>query len=168
MSMVEPQLVSSDRMDWETPPLLWEFIEAVFGPFDLDACATAATAKCENWLGPDHPDPARRDAFRVVPWPGRMVFCNPPYGRDISRWMNMASFAGLQSNASSVVLTFARTDTRWWHTYVDKATKIIFLKGRVPFLRDGQEVAPAPAPSVLLTFTPWHAGPPLVEFSEWR
>lgn len=66
---------SSVRHDWETPPELMAALTRLFGHFDLDACATAATAKAWAWFGPGSPHGG--DGL-VLPWWGR-TFVNPPY-----------------------------------------------------------------------------------------
>ena len=93
----------------------------------------------------------------------RSVWLNPPYGRgQMDKWMSVAR-RQTDHGATVVVLTFARTDTKWWHDHVPHATQVRFLRGRLKFRRDGIEEHPAPAPSVLITFTPAE-GPPAMVF----
>jgi len=72
-------------------------------------------------------------------------------GYDISDWarkaFNSAGFAACRI----VMLTFARTDTKWWHEHAIK-TGGHFIKGRVKFLIDGSERWHAPAPSAVIVF----------------
>jgi hypothetical protein len=67
-----------------------------------------------------------------------------------------------------VVLTFARTDTRWWHEFVSRASMVWLLKGRVHFVQQDGTSGPAPAPSAAIVFTPWDLGPPKVSMKDWR
>jgi phage N-6-adenine-methyltransferase len=46
-------MLSSDRMDWETPPELFAWISEKYGPFDLDAAATAENALCATYFTPE-------------------------------------------------------------------------------------------------------------------
>lgn len=48
----------------------------------------------------------------------------------------------------------ARTDTRWWHEYIDKNpdAHVYFIKGRLKF-GDGKN--PAPFPSAIVVYTNW-------------
>lgn len=135
---------------WETPPEL----VTRYGPFDLDLAATAATAKAPRWFGPDHDDPACRDALAVADWTayGRWAWLNPPY----SQTARFLDHLHRQSRPFKVVaLLPARTDTAWWHTYVWLGTasrqgvRVEFLPGRVRFVGGAH---PAPFPSVILTF----------------
>ncbi len=56
--------VSKTSLDdkWTTPKTFFAEISKEF-TFDLDAAAVASSALCDNWYGPDHPEPIRRDAF---------------------------------------------------------------------------------------------------------
>lgn len=161
MSMVESQLVSSKDMGWETPDDVFGLLNRSY-QFDLDAAANASTKKCHKYIGPDHEDVFMRDSLSMPRWPGSVIWLNPPYGREIGLWMDKAVE---QSRFSTVaVLTFARTDTRWWHRTVSKAAEVRFLSGRIKFLKDGNQLAPAPAPSALITFARWSKGPPVMRF----
>ena len=153
---------SSQRQDWETPPELWARVERHFGPFDLDAAATAKTAKCKRFFTPETNALTRS-------WDANRVWLNPPYGRSIGSWVQKAwEEAQTKGGPRVAVLTFARTDTVWWHKYAILAEYIVFLKGRVAFLADGQRQASAPAPSVLLCFGPTSSQPPKLAAWDWK
>ena len=103
---------------WMTPPDIALPLHREFS-FGLDAAASSQGWH-ENYLGPDHVDPSRRDSF-VADWEalagaGRPVFLNPPYGRGIGRWMALAQRWGERMTVA--VLVFARTDTAWWWRHV--------------------------------------------------
>lgn len=130
---------SSQTVEWSTPQDVFDGLDAEFG-FDLDPCATAENAKCERYF-------TRQEDGLAQTWTGR-VFCNPPYGRTLGAWMRKAWEAS-QSTAELVVLLIpARTDTRWWHEYVE-GREARFLPGR---LRFGDAQASAPFPSVVVVF----------------
>lgn len=131
---------------WETPPDLFDKVEAAVGPFDLDPCS------------PDKPGSVR-SAIRFTAaddglsreWRGR-VFVNPPYGRELRRWVAKAAEAAEQG-ALVVGLIPARTDTHWWHDFVAWRATIFFLRGRLAF-GDGTQSAPFPS-----AITVWGASP---------
>src|SRR5437879_5257420 len=105
-------LYSSVTVNHATPKWLYEDLNAEFD-FDLDPCPIEDS---QIWDGCE------------LSWENRRVFCNPPYGRGVSRWLAKASEANL-----AVYLLPSRTDTAWWHDYALKADEIRFIKGRLQF-----------------------------------
>ena len=73
---------------------------------------------------------------------------NPPYGREISKWLEKAYNESLQG-ATVVCLIPSRTDTKYWHNYVMKSSEIRFIKGRLKF---GKAINSAPFPSAIVIF----------------
>jgi len=132
---------SSKRDDWETPLSLFEGLRAEFC-IELDVCALPGNAKCPAYFGPEEDGLAQR-------WQG-VCWMNPPYGRAIGEWVRKA-WASAEQGATVVCLLPARTDTAWWHEYVQKAAEIRFLRGRVRFV--GAERS-APFPSAVVIFRP--------------
>ncbi len=76
---------------------------------------------------------------------------NPPYGREIGKWMKKAYEESRDNGALVVCFVPARVDTEWWHRYAAKATDIRFPKGRVKF--EGA-TASAPFPVAVCVFRP--------------
>lgn len=79
---------------------------------------------------------------------GTNTFVNPPYGKNIDKWLMKAYAESLQGK-TIVCLVPARTDTKWWHDWAMKASEIRFIKGRLHFENSPY---PAPFPSVILVF----------------
>ncbi|MCC7230613.1 MAG: hypothetical protein IT203_09495 [Fimbriimonadaceae bacterium] len=129
----------SDSFEWSTPQDLFDELHREFA-FDLDVCATVENAKCERFY-------SRRDDGLKQPWFGT-CWCNPPYGRDIGRWVEK-SLQASRDGAVVVCLLPSRTDTRWWHECVSQAEDVRFLRGR---LRFGGHENSAPFPSVVAVF----------------
>ena len=121
-------MFSSKTDLWETPQALFDELNAEFS-FTLDVCALPTNAKCADYYTPD------MDGLKQ-PWQGR-VWCNPPYGRQIGKWVEKAANA-VESDVV-VMLLPARTDTKWFHEYIYNRAEIRFLKGRLKF--GGGEVA---------------------------
>jgi site-specific DNA-methyltransferase (adenine-specific) len=72
---------------------------------------------------------------------------NPPYGREIGKWMQKA-YEAAQGGATVVCLVPARTDTRWWHEYAIKH-EVRFIRGRLKF-NEGKGNAPFPSAVVVM------------------
>lgn len=112
---------------WLTPPWLLERM----GKFDLDPC------------------PANGSDGLDIDWKGR-VWLNPPYSKN-SQFMKKMS-----THRNGISLVFARTETRWFQSYVFPfAHSILFLNKRLKFFKeDGTEAkGNAGAPSVLISYT---------------
>jgi site-specific DNA-methyltransferase (adenine-specific) len=73
---------------------------------------------------------------------------NPPYGKEISKWMKKAYESARDGDATVVCLVPARTDTAWWHDYAMKGD-ITFIRGRLKF---GNAKNSAPFPSAVVVF----------------
>lgn len=74
---------------------------------------------------------------------------NPPYGREIGKWMKKA-YISSQQGALVVCLVPARTDTAWWHDFAMMGS-VIFIRGRLQF---GGSPNSAPFPSALVIYMP--------------
>jgi len=140
---------SSNDETWTTPRGFFDKLNDEFH-FGLDAAALASsTLVPDNWYGPDHLDPTRRNAFKCL-WTGDAkglpIWLNPPYGRVIGEWMAKANReVGLGSTV--VCLVPARTDTNWWHNYCIQH-EVRFIKGRLKFGNKGS--APFPSAVVIM------------------
>ncbi len=132
---------SSESNEWATPQDLFNRYDRLH-QFTLDPCSTDQNAKCAKHYTRVH-DGLSQD------WNGERVWMNPPYGRDIVKWMKKAYDSSL-AGALVVCLVPARTDTFWWHEYAAKG-KIEFLRGRVKFVGGAHS---APFPSAVVTLTP--------------
>jgi len=96
----------------------------------------------------DDPCPLHSEVDGLTrPW-GTRTFLNPPYGREIKKWLQKALHES-SCGKTIVCLLPSRTDTQWWHEYVMRADEIMFLKGRLKF---GNSVNSAPFPSVIVVF----------------
>lgn len=135
-------LFSSKRHDWETPQAFFDELDREFH-FTLDPCATPETAKCEKFF-------TAKENGLDQNWGGETVFCNPPYGRELPKWIEKC--AKESKHAKVVMLIPARTDTRAFHEFIYGKAEIRFLKGRLKFRVDGKEEYPAPFPSMVVVF----------------
>lgn len=129
-------LKSSNTDEWETPQNLFEYLDLEFN-FDIDVCANADNHKCKVYFDKDI-DGLSQD------WGCRTCWMNPPYGREIGKWVKKAADTAMGGGVV-VALLPVRTDTRWWE-YVMKASELRFIRGRVKF---GNAKVGAPFPSVI-------------------
>jgi len=165
------------RDDWATPPELFDKLDREFGPFDLDPCGqrehhyTAHTIHARGGLFYDGSCPALDGLTQ--PWRGR-VYVNPPYGRQMPRWIEKAVAEVEAGNAELVcALIPARTDTKMWQRFIlgefinpwDRCCQdgaesrgrfhvrlklVRFLAGRVKFVGGA---ASAPFPSAIVVWS---------------
>ena len=81
---------------------------------------------------------------------GGGVWCNPPYGREISAWVRKGYEESRKDyNDFVLMLLPARTDTKWWWDWVQGKAQLFFVKGRIRF---NEGSAGAPFPSVLALY----------------
>ena len=116
-------MTSSDDMTWATPQKWFDYLNLEFD-FTLDPCCLPETAKCKKFYTPN-------DDGLAQSWRDERVFMNPPYGREIGKWMKKAHDEALNNSALVVCFVPARVDTEWWHRYAVKAADIRFPKKRV-------------------------------------
>ena len=70
---------SSTSGDWSTPQEFFDELNKEFC-FTLDPCADDLNHKCNKYYTKEQ-DGLKQD------WSGESVFCNPPYGRDVPKWV---------------------------------------------------------------------------------
>lgn len=133
-STLDPQDHQGKTDTWLTPlPIIKSL-----GEFDLDPCGFIGHSTAKTILVP----PA--DGLELK-WSGR-VWMNPPYGRDVDKWIQK-----LRAHGNGIALLFARTDTKWFHDADPNG--ILFLRGRIKFLKpDLTESTNAGHGSMLLAY----------------
>ena len=132
-------IFSQETDEWATPQWLFDKLNEEFH-FTLDVCANEDNAKCKTFFS------KVQDGLQQQ-WDG-VIWCNPPYGRQIKQWVKKASEAASSGN-TVVMLIPARTDTEWFHEYVYGKAEIRFIRGRVKF---GGSKHNAPFPSMVCVF----------------
>tara|TARA_R100001082_G_C4215452_1_gene96903 strand:+ start:48 stop:473 length:426 start_codon:yes stop_codon:yes gene_type:complete len=135
MNQQQIKLFSSKKTDnWQTPKWLYDELNAEFD-FDFDPCPLNSTfdgLQCD--------------------W-GESNFVNPPYS-NVKGFLQKAHEQLNKGIAKKIVfLTFANTDTKWFHDYCYGQCELRFIKGRLKFLdASGQVKNSAMRPSMLMIF----------------
>lgn len=136
---------SSKDMTWATPAQWFEYLNLEF-KFTLDPCCFSETAKCKKFFTPN-------DDGLSKSWADERVFMNPPYGRELPKWMAKAYREAKENGALVVCLVPARVDTQWWHQSAVKSSDIRFPIGRLTF--EGAAESAAPFPVAIVIFRPY-------------
>lgn len=132
-------LFSSQKEDWETPQDLFDELNREFH-FTVDVASNDNNYKIKKHY-------TEKENGLLQNWDNEVVWCNPPYGKEISKWVEKAYL----SKGITVMLLPARTDTKWFHKYIYKegSVQIRFIKGRLKF---GNSKNSAPFPSMIVIF----------------
>ena len=116
-------LMSSDRMDWQTPEDFLDLVRKV-APIYLDpATSLDNPTRAQNFIAPP------RDAL-AEEWPvGGLCYVNPPYGRALSKWApKIAQYPG-----DLISLVPARTETKWFQALALGCSWVVFWGRRIKF-----------------------------------
>ncbi|KKN02999.1 hypothetical protein LCGC14_1112090 [marine sediment metagenome] len=170
-------MLPSKKTEYETPRDLFDRLWDDWDGFDLDPCCQRWQYTAAKVLGsggqifipPNAPDPmlpplpvhdphierVHRGGLDR-PWYGK-VFMNPPYGREIGKWLAKAVHEVEENRAIVVALLPAKTGPKWWQEYVmtegdefgilGEADHVQFLPGRLKF--EGEK-ASAPFDSAIV------------------
>lgn len=159
-------MLQAQSTDWQTPKDLFDRLWDEFGPFDLDPCGQREhhyTAWRIAHKGGGFYDGSTEAMDGLLqPWYGK-VYMNPPYGREMPKWIDKAVSEVECGNAELVVaLIPSRTDTKVWQRYIvrgwagagmlhahPRLAELHFLPGRLKF---GGATGPAPFPSAVVVW----------------
>jgi len=113
---------------YETPPELFRkaCIEYNVSPL-VDVCATIQNTKCDDYF-----NKAEDSLSKDWDFP---FFMNPPYSR-VFDFMKKAYYESKKWKVEGLILIYAKTDTKFWHSFIENKAEVHFIKGRIKFLRD--------------------------------
>lgn len=94
----------SKTVEWETPIDFYNALDNEFN-FNLDPCAADDNHKCNKYF-------TKADNGLLKSWGGYRVYCNPPYGRELTAWVEKAYNEAHKNNTLIVMLLPARTDIK--------------------------------------------------------
>lgn len=135
----------SVKMDWGTPDSLFNQLDLEYN-FQRDLAASDINAKCLTYFT-ELDNSLNIDWHKLSGW----SWLNPPYGRQLKHWIKKCHEEA-ELGAKIVCLLPARTDTSYFHDYIYGKYEITFLRGRVKFLNNGEEMDAAPFPSMIVVF----------------
>jgi phage N-6-adenine-methyltransferase len=157
------QKPGKSKQDYATPRSFIAAVEKKFGKISLDLAANKKNRVCENYLGPDHDNPKRRDAFEVD-WAkalgkGKHAWLNPPFA-DIAPWAKicMGVTRELRIDQDIFFLIPASVGSNYFAEYIFDVAKVLFIRPRLSF--DGKD--PYPKDLILCVYN----APP--GFDTWR
>ena len=140
--------VTPDNMEYYTPKkILDEIIYPVLGdPIGIDPCGNPhrfgdinaleifrftdkdGCGLTKPWFDYDDPMP-------------KIAFVNPPYGRDITKWVKKSiletgkAWAKVKKGTAIILLVPVKTDTKWWNDLMFQADIWYGFEGRIKFDR---------------------------------
>lgn len=143
----------SQRVIWRTPAPLFRALDQEFS-FSIDIAADGENALTDRFV-------ERETDALAIPWENERVFCNPPYGRELERWLQKAVTSAQDEGALVVMLLPARTGNRWFHRHCLPHAEIRFIQGRLNFRLGGvssRARSRAPFDSMVVIFHPYRIG----------
>jgi phage N-6-adenine-methyltransferase len=139
-------MFSSISNEWETPIEFFKKLDEEFH-FTLDPCSTKENHLCDKFY-------TIEDDGLFKDWSNEIVFANPPYGKQIGKWVEKCYNENKNNGVICVMLIPSRTDTNWFHSYIYEKADIIFLKGRLKFKNRllPNKIQSAPFPSMIVIY----------------
>jgi len=142
--------IIKENDDWETPKsMLLDFCFAHNLNPQLDVCTTKKIAKR---LGFPFYFTRKNSAFDHE-WTSDF-FMNCPYNEK-EKWISYAIEQANKHKVTGLILTFSKTDTKWWHKYVEHnpQAEVHNIEGRVKFCINGKPSKnSAPYPSCWIIY----------------
>lgn len=114
---------------WATPQWLFDQLNDIYGPFDLDVAASSGNAKCEVFFDEE------LDGLSEAWDSGGKVWCNPPYS-DPSPWVEKAVLEAENGVTTGMLLPWDHS-TKWFQKCIQRnmQAKIVeFFPFRIKFV----------------------------------
>lgn len=146
-------LMTSTHDEWETPKEFFIELNKEFN-FKLDPCCTKKNRKCDIYFTKEQ-NGLNQDWSKYG-----SVFVNPPYGREIGKWVEKSYNEWIKGGGGCTVVLLipARTDTRYFHNFIYGKAELRFIKGRLKFIGYAHKLKrvvnnqPATFPSMVVIF----------------
>ncbi len=132
--------------EWETPTDLFNILNSIFH-FQTDLACTSRNKRCKNGIYPEEDALSKNWGDKGNCW------LNPPYGRDLQKWVE-ACYRHIHKHHNNnlvVMLIPSSTETKFWQNRIfTSANDVLFLNGRLKFEIDGQSLGSSPKGSALV------------------
>lgn len=137
-------MFSSKEEKWQTPQNIFDKLNKEFN-FTLDPCCQHDSAKCDKYYTPVE------DGL-IQSWENEIVFVNPPYGRELKKWVKKSHDEVIENGSTVVMLIPSRTDTSYFHDYIYNKFEVRFLRGRIKFVnpKTKKQGDSAPFPTMIV------------------
>lgn len=126
--------------EWYTPKYIFDALDCVF---DLDVASPfqRKDVPCKVWL--DQED----DGLKLAPFWTGFVWMNPPFGgrNGLEPWLD-AFFR----HGNGVALTPDRSSAPWWQKAARSADAILFVSGKIKFIRPDGSIGGSPSTGTTL------------------
>jgi len=145
LSSIKHLAIIKVKDDYETPQDLYTDSCRKYNIFPtLDVCATRKNSKCLHFI-------TEKEDSLLFEWK-ETFFMNPPYSK-ISEFMKKAYYQHIKHGVEGMILIFAKTDTKFWHSFIEGKAEVHFIKGRIKFLKNGIKTKnSAPYPSCIVIY----------------
>ncbi len=131
--------VSTRTDEWYTPPEYIEMAREVMGGIDLDP---ASNELAQSWIQAKEYFTKDDDGLRQE-WEGR-IWCNPPYGRAVEDWLDVAIGGYQDGIVKSAILLLNRTGAAWYKASLKGVTAICEVHKRIAFIDENSNRQPSP------------------------
>ena len=140
--------ITPEDQEWYTPQYLLQRVYKVF-PVSLDPCSNdKQTVNAEIHY-------TKEVDGLSMPWCG-CVFMNPPYGREIGKWVTKFLEEWNNGNVQNAILLVpVKTDTNWWYKLSEYLSCWCAIYGRVKFVSPltGKQTTTGTFASAMILFT---------------
>lgn len=120
---------SDAPVEWYTPPEYVEMARRVLGKIDLDP---ATNDVAQAWIKAKTYYTIDDDGLKQS-WHGR-VWCNPPYGRKVNRWLEKAIASYQSGDVDAAILLLNHTGAAWYKSLKKEVSAICEADQRISFL----------------------------------
>ena len=132
---------TSQSDEWYTPEWIFEALDV---HFDLDPCNAMMNNPASRWCYKSLTKSGLEHAWSGIVW------LNPPFGarNEIRGWLSK-----MYSHGSGIAIVPNRTGADWWQDSAQEADALLFVRGKIRFLRpDGSEGSSPGYGNVMMAF----------------